>query len=97
MNTLEKAKIWLNKNNIKFEYKNDKKYHLESIKIWTAANSYYWIYRHTGSENKIIRTNITEETFDIECFRPSGSSYVGSMTRRLSFEELKRRLKSGYY
>ncbi|KKN12356.1 hypothetical protein LCGC14_1017350 [marine sediment metagenome] len=99
MNTLEKAKIWLGRNNIKFEYGNDKKHNIESIKIWIANNSYYWIYRHTGNKNKnrIIRTNITQETFDIECYRPSGSTYIGSLTRRLSFDELKKRLKSGYH
>jgi hypothetical protein len=90
MKTIQKAIKFLDKHGIEYEYEKDDI--MEHIRIWTACNSYYWITLHLIGENR--RTVITEETFDIECYKPNGDAYMGDITHRISFESLKKKLES---
>lgn len=89
MNTLQKVRKWLNEHNIGYEYKKDDDF--EEIKVWRVLNDYYWIKIYQRGDNR--RTSITNETFDIECYKPNGEAYQGSISRRISYKKLLNELK----
>jgi len=90
MNILEKTRKWLDKNKIEYEYSKDDIF--EEIKIWNALNDYYWIRIYQKQENS--RTIITQETFNIELYKPNGEAYQGDLSRRLSYKELLHRIEN---